>query len=121
MELDRIWNYQWNAERVVIFQTVLFQRVSGVFGSRNIHDQIDSLLDLYNKGSYNELVQDCHRAAEEDLGGKRGTQTQEQRHRTFSNPFLNKLSEAVHFICEQDTGGGGVLPDERESGKTGYG
>ena len=46
MELDRIWNYQWNAERVVIFQTVLFQRFSGVFRSRNIHDQIDSLLDL---------------------------------------------------------------------------
>ena len=73
VELDGIWNHQWNAERVIVFQTVILQIVSGVYGLRNIRDQIDSRLDLCNKGTCNELVQDSHRAEEEYLGNKCGT------------------------------------------------
>ena len=36
VELDKIWNRQWNAKRAIILQTVILQRVSGAFGSRNI-------------------------------------------------------------------------------------
>ena len=46
---------------------------------RKINDRVDSQLDLWNKGAYDELVQDSHRATEEDLGNKRGTQTQGSR------------------------------------------
>ena len=49
VELDGIRNHQWNAEMVIIFQTVIFQCVSGVSGPKNIRDQIDSRLDLCNK------------------------------------------------------------------------
>ena len=65
------------------FSDINFQSVSGITGMRNICDRIDSWLDLWNKNSYNKLVQDLHRAAEESSGDKRGTQTQEQRHGIF--------------------------------------
>ena len=100
MELDRIRNRQWNAERVVVFNTVILKRASGVSGERSICERIDSRLDLWNKGAYNESVQDSHRATEEALENKRGAQTQEQRHRTFSKPFLKGYSrKAVCCIC----------------------
>ena len=90
VELDGIWNCQWNVERVIVSQTVIFQRVSGLSGSRNIHDRIDSQLVLWNKGSYDKLVQDPQRAEVEALGNKCGTQTQEQRHITFQTFFLKR-------------------------------
>ena len=46
MELDGIRNRRWNAERVIVFQTVIFQPIRGVSNSRNIRDHIDSQLDL---------------------------------------------------------------------------
>ena len=40
------------------------------------------------------------------LGKSRGTQTQDQHHRTFSNLILRrKVQEAIWFFCERDTGG----------------
>ena len=44
-----------------IFQIGILQRISGVFGSRNICDQIDSHIELWNKGVYDELVKNYHR------------------------------------------------------------
>ena len=49
-----------------------------MYGARNIRDRIDSRLELWEKGAYNELVHDSHRAEEEALDNKRGAQTQEQ-------------------------------------------
>ena len=47
------------------FSDILFQCISGVSGSINTCDRIDSQLDVWNKVAYNELVKDPHRAAEE--------------------------------------------------------
>ena len=62
--LNIIRNRHWNAERVIVFQTIIFHGFSQVYGSRNICDRIDSRLDLWNKGAYDELVQDSYRAVE---------------------------------------------------------
>ena len=97
VELDGIQNCQWNEERVIVFQTVILQRISGVSGSRNIRDRIDSQTDLWNKGAHNELVQDSHRAAEEALGNKRGNQTQEQHHCTISNLKKREIARSRSF------------------------
>ena len=63
LDLDRIWNRHWNMEKVIIFQTVILQRTSQVSSSRNIHDRIDSHINLLNKGAYDELAQYSYRAA----------------------------------------------------------
>ena len=114
-EINLLRFFRWNLTEFGIsngtrrgdrFQTVILQRVSGVSGSRNICDRIDSRLHLWNKDSCNELVQDSHRAAEEALGNKLGTQTQEQHHCNFSKLVLKgTLCGAVRFICERETGG----------------
>ena len=70
------------------------------------------------KGAYEKLVHDSNRAEGGALGNKRGAQTQEQRNCKILNLVLKgKLREAVHFICERQTGAGGrfgkLLPDER--------
>ena len=55
------------------------------------------------KCDYDELVQYSHKAKEEALGNKRGTQTQDQRHCNFLNLVLKgKLREA---FCNWETGG----------------
>ena len=41
VDLDVIRNHQCNTERVIVIQTVILQRVSGVYGARNIRDRID--------------------------------------------------------------------------------
>ena len=82
----------------VIFQTVILQRVSGLSGARIIRDRIESQINLWNKGAYNELVKDSHRVAEEYLGNKRGTQTQDQWNCTFSNLVLKKGNCAKPFV-----------------------
>ena len=44
------------------------------------------------------------------LGDKRGTKAQEQWHLYFPNLVSKgKLRKAIHFICERETGGGGLL------------
>ena len=79
------------------FQTVILQRVSGVYGLINICGQIDLRLDLWKKVAYNELVQDSHRATEEALWNKRGNQTQEQRNHTFSNIYKREIAQTCSF------------------------
>ena len=99
VELDIIWNRQWNAGMVIIFHLTVLQRVSGVSQSINIRDRIYSRLDLWKKGAYKELVQYYNGVDGEVLGNNRLTQTQEQRHCTLSNlVFKGELSKAVHFI-----------------------
>ena len=115
VEINRIRNQHWNAEIVIIFHTVVLQRVCLVSGSRNTRDWISSHIALLNKGVYDKLVQDSYRAEGEFLGNNRGNQTQEQRHCTFSNLVpRGKLREDVRFICERETiylqaGDGGFL------------
>ena len=71
------------------------------------------------KVAYDELVQYPHRAAEESVGNQHGTQTQDQRHRTFSKIILKgKLREAIRFIREWEIGRG-VLPDKWATEKLG--
>ena len=62
--LDGIWICHWNMERVIFFQTGFLQCIHLVYVSINICDRLFLHLDLWNKGSYDELVQDSYRAVE---------------------------------------------------------
>ena len=63
LELNIIQYKGWNAEIVSIFQTVILQHVCLVSSARNIRDRITERLNLWNKGAYNELVQDSYGSA----------------------------------------------------------
>ena len=80
----------------VHFSDGILQRVCLVSGAKNICDRITSRLDLWNKGTCKKLVQDSYSAVTDYLGEAHRTQTQEQRHCTYSNLILReKLREAV--------------------------
>ena len=106
LELDGIRNRKWNAERAIIFQTVILQRVRLVTGAKNIRDRINSHLDSWNKGTYKKLVQDSYSAAPYYLGKSHKTKNGEQCHLNFLSIIIRrKLCEAVRFICDRETGG----------------
>ena len=46
VDLDEIRNWNWNAERMIVFHTVIFQYIRLVSGARNICDQINSHTNL---------------------------------------------------------------------------
>ena len=51
---------------------------------------------------FDELVKDTYNYGMGYLGKARGNQTEEQRHRTFSNLVLKgKFREAIRFICDR--------------------
>ena len=52
VELDGILNQKWNAERAIIFQTVILQRVRLVPGAKKICDLINSHLDASTTSWY---------------------------------------------------------------------
>ena len=67
-ELDGIRGCKWNAERVIIFQTVTLQHVQLVTGTKHICAIIDDRLDSWNSGEFDELICDSYAAAMGYLG-----------------------------------------------------
>ena len=105
-ELYGIRARKWNAERVIIFQSVILQRAQGVNNTAQIRKRILFQLDLWNLGAFGELVKDTYNSAIRYLGKALGTQTTEELHQTFSNLVLKgKLRETVRFVCEREKGG----------------
>ena len=119
VELDRVCARKWNAERVIVFQPVIIQRAQGVTNYAQILKRIYFLLDLWNRGAFEELVKDTYNSAMGYLGKAREIQTPEELHGTFSNLVLKgKLREAVQFVCDREKGG--VLqPDKLSKDCTG--
>ena len=50
VELDGIRARKWNAERVIVFQSVILQRAQGVKNYAQIRKRILFRLDLWNRG-----------------------------------------------------------------------
>ena len=101
VELDEVHARKWNAERVIVFQSVILQRTQGVNNSAQIRKRILFRLDLWNLGAFDKLVKDTYNYAVEYLRKAHGTQTMEELHQTFSNLFLKgKSPKAVRFVCE---------------------
>ena len=105
VELDRVSARKWNAERVIVFQSVILQRAQGVNNSAQIRKRVLFQLDLWNLQAFDKLVKDTYNSAMGYLGKACGSQTAEERHRTFSNLVLKgKFSEAVQFVCDREKG-----------------
>ena len=96
----------WNSERVIIFQSVILQRVQGVNNYAQICKSIFFWFDCCNRGAFSKLVKEAYNSAMGYLGKARGVQTEEQCHQTFSN-FTPKwtLCKAVQFVYVRENGG----------------
>ena len=75
------------------------QRVHLVTGAKNICAQIDSRLESWNKGKFDELVGDSYAATKGYLGREHRNQSANQRHHKFSTFVIRgKLRETVRFV-----------------------
>ena len=64
-------------------------------------------LGLWNRGAFDELINDTYNSVIGYLEKTHGNKTTEERHRTFLNLVLKgKLRKAVQFICDREQGGG---------------
>ena len=82
--------------------STILQCAQGVNNYAQIQKRIFFLLDLWSRGAVDELVRDTYNSAMAYLGKSRGTQTMEERHRTFLNLVLKvKLCTAVQVVYER--------------------
>ena len=105
VELDGVRARNWNAQRVIVFQSVILQHAQVVNNSAQIWNHILFWLDLWNCGSFDKLVKDTYNFAMGYLVKACRSQTTEERHRTFSNLLLKGgFHEAVRFVCYREKG-----------------
>ena len=88
VELDWVCSRKWNSERVVVLKSVILQHVQGVNNSTKTRKRILFQLDLWNCGEFDNLVKNTYNFAMKYTGRTCGSQTTEERHRTFSKLFL---------------------------------
>ena len=99
VELYGVRDRKCNAERLIVFQSVVLLRSQGGNNSAQICKHILFLLDCCNRGAFDELVKDTYNSAVGYLRKSCGNETEEQRHRTFSNLVLKvRLRKAVWFV-----------------------
>ena len=106
VEIDGVCSQKWNADWVIVFQSVILQHAQGINNSAQIRKRILFQPDLWNRGVFDELVKDMYNSDMGYLGKHCGNKTTEESHQTFLNIFpKGKLREAVQFICDREKGG----------------
>ena len=101
VELDRVSARKWNLDRVVVFQSVIIQRVQGANNSAQIRKCILFRLDFWNRGAFDELMKVTYNLAVGYLVKARGIQKEVQHHQRLWNLKLKvKLREAVQLVCD---------------------
>ena len=78
VELDDVRSRKWNAERVIVFQSVILQRTQGDKNYEQIRKHIFFRIDLWNRGALDEIVKDTYKSTMGYLGKACGTQTMEE-------------------------------------------
>ena len=98
--IDSMQSQKWNDEQVIIFQTVILQRVCLVTGTKNICAQICDEINSWNSGVSDNLVFYYYATDTGYLGTAHRNQRADRYHHTFSNLVIpGKLCESVRFIC----------------------
>ena len=104
-KLQGVWDWRWNSERFIVFQTVILQRARHVTASHAIRRQIEKRLDAWGAGNHAMLVRDTLRSCEDYQTASWKAETAEHRAQTYHSLVLcGKLRLAVQWITEQDTG-----------------
>ena len=62
-ELECVEGRQWNAERFIVFQTVILQRITEVRRARDIHQRVKRRIVEWREGWYRMMVEDTTRTS----------------------------------------------------------
>jgi hypothetical protein len=116
-ELAGIVERKWNSDRFVVFQAVILQKHRDVKGAGDIRKRINNRLDSWANESFAMLVQDTQRTALSQLSRLQGTETEEQRAKTFNRLILQgKIRAGVRYVTEREKGGV-LLPSNKDEKK----
>ena len=88
VELIGFWQHRWNAERFIIFQTVILQRAQNVIKSCEIRRRIDQRLNAWEAGEHEILAEDTARTCTQYLSNRRGEDTTDHQTNVFHSPVL---------------------------------
>jgi hypothetical protein len=114
-ELKGIRSRKWNSEKFIVFQAVILQRSREVKNAGAIKRRLSNRMDAWEVGKFDMLTQDTERTALAQLARVRGTQTPEQRAKTYARLVLQgKLRAAVRWLTEREKGGV-LLPSDLDS------
>ena len=106
VELDGVCTRKWNAERVILFYSVILQCAQDVNNSAQIRMRILFRLYFWNRGTFGELIKDTYNSSMVHLRKSRGNQTDEQRQIMLSKLTLKvKFCQVVQLIYDREMGG----------------
>ena len=119
-EIKGVKDHRWNSERFLIFQAVIFQRMSDVKRARDIRWMIKNRLVERGLNHFTMLVQDTVRASSSLISTKRRGMSNKKAAKTFKTLVLKgKIRLAIRFVTMRDKDG--VLAPgatDEKSGKT---
>ena len=77
IKVDGVCARKWNADRVIVFQSVILQCAQGVNKSAQIRKRILFRLNFWNRGAFDKLVKDMYNSTMGYLGKFCGNQMEE--------------------------------------------
>ena len=119
VEMQGIVDRRWNAERFIVFQSVILQRSGEVKKAKDIRRRIEMRMKEWKAGKYDILVQDTVRTSISLLSEIKKGMTEEQIGKRFTKMVLEgKIRQAVRFVTERGQGGA-LQVDDMVKGKDG--
>ena len=106
VELMGVWQCRWNAERFIIFHTVILQRARHLTDSSTIRRRIDRLLDAWEAGDFGMMAEDTARTCIQYLTTNMDEDSKEHRAKIFHRLVIrSNLCSAVRWITDREKGG----------------
>ena len=105
-ELNGVIERSWNAEKFIVFSSVILQRSPDAKRARDIRRRIENRLEAWAQNKFDMLVQDTVRTSKSLISRKKRGMSEEQVSKTYTRLVLQgKLRSAVRFVTERDQGG----------------
>ena len=96
----------WNTERIIVFQTVIFQRNRHMTKSGVIRRQINQQMDAWEVREHEILAEDTERTCAHYLYTSRGEDSPEHHAKIYHSLVLcGKLHSEIIWITDRDKGG----------------
>ena len=87
VDINGVRARKWNSDRVIVFQSVILQRVQGVNNAKHICVRIFFRINNSNHGAFDKIVKYTFNAATGLLAKSCGIQSEEQQHSKFSHSY----------------------------------